>query len=130
MRSSSSEHWRALLALVVVASLCSPGDAETARAESPEQAAQAAPGNAAVKDVVKVEIFPAAIDLTTGADRQSIVVLATHEDGTTTDLTTLARRSLGDAKIARLDGAFVKPVGDGETLLRVEAGRSSRFPYV
>lgn len=74
------------------------------------------------KVVVKVEVFPARIMLETAADYQSFVVVATHDDGTTQDVTAQAETAVGDPAKARLEKNVLHPVADGATQLTVGYG--------
>ena len=65
------------------------------------------------------EIFPADINLNTAAGYQSVVARITRPDGITQDVTDEAKFELADAKIARLERNVVRPVGDGQTILKI-----------
>lgn len=62
-----------------------------------------------------LEILPNNFNLETQRDYHQVIVMATFKDATTKDVTAFANLHVADAKIARLDGAFLKPVADGTT---------------
>ncbi|MBX7209440.1 MAG: DUF1553 domain-containing protein [Verrucomicrobiaceae bacterium] len=62
-----------------------------------------------------VQILPERVGLETKRDFHQMVVMATFNDATTKDVTAFSNLHVADPKIAKLDGFFVKPVGDGQT---------------
>lgn len=81
---------------------------------------QTAPGSA--ETVTAVSVYPPEVRLETSRDRQSVVVQATLEDGTTRDVTAEARLTVRPEALARVDAATLLPATDGEGSLRVEYG--------
>jgi hypothetical protein len=79
----------------------------------PARAASAAPG---------LHVYPPSIRLTTARDRQSFVVQLVEPDGVTRDVTREATATVADPAKARVEGAAVHPLADGETLLAVAFG--------
>ncbi|MBI3879705.1 MAG: DUF1549 domain-containing protein [Verrucomicrobia bacterium] len=77
---------------------------------------------AAAPALVDVQVFPPDVNLTSRQDKQSIVVQATYADGVTRDVTGEAKLTLGNAKLAKLDKAIVRPLADGATELKVSFG--------
>jgi hypothetical protein len=75
--------------------------------------------------LVKLEVFPSEIQLTTARDRQSIVVQATYADGITRDVTTQASINPADAKLSRRAGSVFYPAADGATTIAVAFGGKS-----
>lgn len=76
-----------------------------------------------------LKVFPTDVNLTTQADRQSLVVQAVYADGVTRDVTSEAKYTLADAALARLDRATLTPLADGATQLEVAfAGRTLSVP--
>jgi hypothetical protein len=69
--------------------------------------------------VAKVEVFPPDVELSTRLDRQKFIVVATRTDGVTLDVTSQAQASLADPALAKIEGATVYPVADGQTTLQV-----------
>lgn len=87
------------------------------------------PGPAAPTSTPTLSAFPAEIRLTTAQAVQAIAIQANYPDGTSRDVTTQARFTPAAPGIARIDRAAVRPVGDGQTEIRVEvAGQSLRIP--
>ena len=75
--------------------------------------------------LAKLEVFPAAVELTTQRDRQSLIVQAIYDNGITLDVTAKAHfKFTGKAKPARLEStnATLYPLMDGATELSVEFG--------
>lgn len=70
--------------------------------------------------VTRIDVYPPNVQLETSRDRQSVIVVATRDDGVTLDVTAAAKLSLADAKLARLEGNTLHPTTDGQTALHVE----------
>ena len=62
-------------------------------------------------------VYPPEISLTTRADFQNVIVVATRADGVTADVTAEAEITPADDAIAVLDGRTVRPKADGITQL-------------
>ncbi|HEV8068749.1 MAG TPA: DUF1549 domain-containing protein [Planctomycetaceae bacterium] len=77
----------------------------------------------------EILVYPPDVDLTTARDRQSLIVQARYSDGITRDVTTDAKFTLANAKLARIDKQTLYPVADGKTQLDVEyAGHKVTLP--
>ncbi|NUQ63425.1 MAG: DUF1549 domain-containing protein [Pirellulales bacterium] len=70
----------------------------------------------------RIDVFPPDIHLSTAADRQQFIVVATRADGVTEDVTAKAKITLADGKLAKVDGAILYPAADGQTNLTAEYG--------
>jgi hypothetical protein len=92
---------RALLAVLCMTAFASP---TVARAEAA---------------FTKIEVFPANVDLNTARDRQSLVVMATREDGVTLDVTSQVEWKVADPSIVKLENAVAYPLADGATTLDI-----------
>ncbi len=68
-------------------------------------------------------VYPPEINLTTQADSQKIVVVATRADGVTADVTGEAELSVAAPAVALLDGHTLKPSTNGQTTLQVKYHR-------
>ncbi len=66
-----------------------------------------------------LKVYPPAIEMSSGAARQNLVVQETRPDGVTRDVTAQASASIADPKVARLDKTTLLPVGEGKTALQV-----------
>jgi hypothetical protein len=66
--------------------------------------------------------YPPSVQLSSAKTRQRLVVQATLPDGLTRDVTDLARFSLANAKIVRLDHTTLFPLTNGQTELKVSFG--------
>lgn len=76
-----------------------------------------------------LEVFPSTINLTSGKDRQTVVVRMVEGSGVHRDVTKTAKLTLENLATARLENGVVLPVADGETKLRVDfAGKSHVVP--
>ncbi len=64
-----------------------------------------------------LSVYPKEISLTTDADYQSLVVVATREDGVTVDVTAETEFTLAEASLAVLEGATLRPRADGQSPL-------------
>ena len=67
-----------------------------------------------------LDLYPPQIELRTGAAAQRVIVVATRPDGVTEDVTSKAKIAAADAKIARVEGGFIRPLANGQTALRAE----------
>lgn len=86
-------------------------------------------GPAVARQIEAMHVFPADVNLTTARDRQSVVAQLVYDDQVTRDITSRAQIHLLDEKIARLDGATLQPLADGETELVIAYGRfTNRIP--
>ncbi len=65
-------------------------------------------------------VYPPAVKLSTRADSQRVIVVATRADGVTADVTAEAKLVLADPAPCRLDGPTLSPVADGKTALKVQ----------
>src|SRR4051812_39454138 len=103
---------RGMVALVVLSSIAGPAGGQ----EPPAPPA-------------KVEVFPPEVNLTTAADRQSVVVQATYADGITRDVTRDAAMTLDNPALVHREGPTFHPAADGAGTLKVEySGRSLSVP--
>jgi len=85
--------------------------------------------SAAESKIVKLDVFPPDVELSTRRDRQQVIALVTREDGVTVDVTSEAKLALADPKLARLEGNTLHPASDGETTLKVEhSGLAQQIP--
>ena len=91
--------------------------------------ASATAPKASPPEVGELKVFPAAINLSTRQSRQSIVVQFLQPDGVTRDVTDLARFSIGNGSVAKLEKNFVAPLADGQTEVEIVfAGHSQKIP--
>ncbi len=65
--------------------------------------------------IVSLALYPPDISLTTKADSQPILVVATRDDGVTLDVTDKAALKLADSKLCRLSKNRLTPLADGTT---------------
>lgn len=95
-------------------------------------ASEAAPGSAAIPGVVRIEVFPAKVDLKAKREAAQVVVTGYLADGEAVDLGRDAKFSwTGDAKAARVEGTRIVPLANGETTLSVEAaGHAAKVSVV
>lgn len=102
----------AALAVLTAAVLCGP-----------------AAGKLQAAALAKLDIYPPDIRLNNGLDRQHFIVVATHDDGVTADVTAQCQAALADSAPAKLEGAVVLPQANGETTLTVEyIGQKASVP--
>ncbi|MCE9606206.1 MAG: DUF1549 and DUF1553 domain-containing protein [Planctomycetia bacterium] len=86
-------------------------------------AAPAAAANGSdAKAIVKIEVFPPDVNLSTKRDSQRYLVMVTRADGVTQDVTNEAKVSIADKTFARVDQQTLYPVADGTTTLDVTYG--------
>jgi hypothetical protein len=74
---------------------------------------------------VKLEIFPASIQLDSKADTQSLVIQAMYADGLTRDVTGEAKLAIANPQALRIEGGSLHPQTDGETSIKAEFGGQS-----
>lgn len=72
--------------------------------------------------LVKVEVFPPDVELSTSRDRQKVIVVATRADGVTLDVTAQAQAKIVNPALAKLEGSTLSPLADGQTTLEVGFG--------
>lgn len=86
-------------------------------------AADHAPSSSATPSpLVKLEVYPADVNLSSARDRQSVVAQATFADGITRDVTAQAVMTLEKPEFVRRDGATFYPMADGSTTMNVAFG--------
>jgi hypothetical protein len=71
-------------------------------------------------ELTRIDVYPPDIQLNTNQDFQRLIVVATRDDGVTTDVTRAAAVRLADPAVARLDGRTLYPAIDGQTTVEVE----------
>jgi hypothetical protein len=100
---------------------------------APSVAPSAAPIPAAMSDtpIASLAVYPPSIQLNTKLARQPFVVVATRPDGVTLDVTKQTVASLADPKLARIDGATLYPLADGQTTLQLKClGKELTVPVL
>jgi hypothetical protein len=81
------------------------------------------------KPIVRIEVFPPDIHLTTKSDRQSFIVVATRSDDVTIDVTSQADLAIADPSIARIENFAFHPCADGMTEATIQfAGQVVKLP--
>ena len=79
----------------------------------------------------ELRVFPTNINLTTKADRQSVVVQAVYADGLTRDVTSDASFTFANKALAKMDKGVLHPTADGRTDLQVKfGGQTVTLPVV
>ncbi len=80
--------------------------------------------------LVKLMTYPAEIELSGPRDEQRIGVLGAFADGRSWELTSSAKYTIANTKIAEVDATgIVRPVGDGQTTVTIESnGKSQTIP--
>lgn len=117
------------LMMATIAMVAVAADPDLEIQPAPVVALQTLP--AAQPQPVKINVYPAEINLTALRDRQSILVQSVYADGITRDVTAQAAFSLADANFAQIKGSVVHPVADGDTQLKVQfAGFTAELPVV
>ena len=95
-----------------------------ALAQPAVKTAKAEPPSAAL---TKLTTHPAQIDLNGPRDEQRIGVVGDYADGRSWELTPAAKYTSANPKIAEVDAnGIVRPSGDGQTTITVEAGGKSQ----
>jgi hypothetical protein len=80
-------------------------------------------------EITRLDVFPPAVNLSGGGDRQAVVVQAVFANGLTRDVSTEANQTLGRPELVRREGATYFPAADGETTLAVSyGGHSATIP--
>ena len=74
------------------------------------------------QSIEQLQVFPAAISLTSGRDIQTVVVLRRLPDGSTADVTTTAVFEVSDPQIFRVQSGRIHPVADGVARLQIRVG--------
>ncbi|MFN0078265.1 MAG: PSD1 and planctomycete cytochrome C domain-containing protein [Prosthecobacter sp.] len=98
-------------------------DGLTLQYKTPEQIKALAALQKKLPTIKRLEILPENYALETKRDSHRVLVLATFEDATTKDVTSVCDLKIADSKIAALDGLTLKPVADaGATELVASIG--------
>jgi hypothetical protein len=79
-----------------------------------------AAGAWAADKIASIDVYPPNVELSTKADSQRFIVVATREDGVTVDVTGQAQGKIADAALCRLDNNLLRPLADGQTSLEIE----------
>jgi hypothetical protein len=79
----------------------------------------AKPGKETTTKVRSMAVYPDAVVLETKRDFHKLVAVATFADDVTEEVTARAEFTLADASIAKLEGANLTPLKDGQTTLTV-----------
>ncbi|HSG69789.1 MAG TPA: DUF1549 domain-containing protein [Planctomycetaceae bacterium] len=88
---------------------------------SPAQAQEGKPA--------ELRVFPQNVDLSSGRDRQSILVQAVYPNGLTKDVTESATFAFANAALVKQEGNTIYPVADGETELSISfEGLAANLP--
>jgi hypothetical protein len=69
--------------------------------------------------IVELAVYPPEINLTTKADLQRFIVVATRDDGVTLEVTDKAKVKLAEPKLCRLEKNVLYPSADGQTKLEI-----------
>ena len=78
-----------------------------------------------------LRVYPAEVQLTSGRDRQALIVQALYEDGITRDVTADVKWVLSDEKLVHLEGNVLASAADGSGEVIVEyAGHSVKVPCI
>lgn len=106
--------------LLLIGSLTLLGTHLPADADAKPNVSKQARAHAAT--IGQLQVYPAAIDLTTRTDQQAVVVLRRRPDGVTEDLTRQATLSFSNPAIASINDGVLYPKSNGQTQLIVEHG--------
>src|SRR6476620_10386166 len=69
--------------------------------------------------IVELAVYPPDISLTTMADSQRFLIVATRDDGVTLDVTDKATIKVAEPRFCRLQKNVLSPAADGNTKLEV-----------
>jgi len=95
----------------------------TLQYKTPEQRKALAELQKKLPTIKRLEILPENYSLETKRDSHRVIVLATFQDATTKDVTSVCDLKIADSKIAALEGLTLKPVADaGATELVASIG--------
>lgn len=74
----------------------------------------------AQSQVTRIDVYPPEVNLSTKADLQRYIIVATRDDGVTLDVTAQATAKLAETACARLEKNVLYPIADGQTTLDIE----------
>jgi len=117
-----------LLALVPRVDATAAPRKPVAKKKPVAKAPVAKPAAAALADVVSLALEPETIALNGSRDVQHVVVTAVTQDGATHEVTSSARFTLANPKLARLSNGLLLPVADGATRLTASYGKLTTKP--
>ncbi len=87
--------------------------------------------SAAETQPTSLNVYPTDVNLNTKQDRQSLIVQAVFANGLTEDVTEMAKLTLANPALVKLDGQTLYPVADGQTELTITHGSLSvKVPVV
>lgn len=72
--------------------------------------------------IVRIDVYPTDVNLTTKRDRQRFVVVATRDNDVTLDVTDQATLALENPELARVENFTFYPLSDGQTQATIEYG--------
>jgi hypothetical protein len=71
------------------------------------------------KKLAAITAYPDTVNLDSKSDKQSLIVVASYEDDSTRDITSLAKLQLAQTEFAKLNKTTLSPLADGNTSLKV-----------
>ena len=79
--------------------------------------------------LLSIAVYPPAVSLTTNADLQRLVAIASYQDGTTRDITRKVSFSPQDTSLVSVAGNLLRPRNDGKTnLITAFHGKQASIP--
>ncbi len=104
-----------------------PGDVTLVPKDPKAQPLTSDPKDA--QDLVSIAIYPPAVNLTTKADHQALVVMARYGDDTTRDITKKIAFKVENPGLVNANGNTFKPKADGESKISVDFhGKKAEIP--
>jgi hypothetical protein len=79
--------------------------------------------------LTNIAVFPPEVNIQTNRGMQRVLVQASFDDGITEDVTSKAKITISDPKVAKLENGIVRPVADGKCTIDVSyEGKTTKIP--
>jgi hypothetical protein len=79
--------------------------------------------------LTNIAVFPPEVNIQTNRGMQRVLVQASFDDGITEDVTSKAKITISDPKVAKLENGIVRPVSDGKCTIDVSyEGKTTKIP--
>ena len=84
---------------------------------------------ASANTLTNISVFPPEVNIQTNRGMQRVLVQASFDDGITEDVTSKAKITISDPKVAKLENGIVRPVADGKCTIEVSyEGKTTKIP--
>ena len=79
--------------------------------------------------LTNIAVFPPEVNIQSNRGMQRVLVQASFDDGITEDVTSKAKITISDPKVAKLENGIIRPVADGKCTIDVSyEGKTTKIP--